>query len=894
MTMTGNATLPVSWRDRVAIVAGVSGVAVAAWLIPASVHIVRWSGDGPLRLALFGSRYLLVSLAIVAMVVSVTLLALAWRSPTRLATYADLLRPLALLWFWAVPYLPWLPDRVPLLLVLAGPIRWVIAIVAVASALRIPSRVAALLQSARVPSRRALFLVSLALYVAFGFVATRVTGPGGDEPHYLMISQSLLADGDLLIENNHQLKQYRAFYGGELRPDYMTRAKNGEIYSIHAPGLPILLLPGYAIAGYPGALVTMCVIAALTALAIFELASAMVGPRTAVVAWMATCVTIPYLPDAWLIYPEMAGALIVAWAALWIWKPEPHRIAVWLWRGVVLATLPWLHTKFVVFLAIFGLALAFQARRRIRALMALAAPVAVSGVAWLSFFYVLYGSFSPEAPYGDYATLYVLAKNIPRGLLGLMFDQKFGLLFYSPIYLVAVVGCWAMLRRIDTRYLGGVLFVVVAAFMASTTRLYMWWGGSSPPARFVVPLLPCLAPMVALGVAEFRTVAAKTLVAVWLAVSVGVAIAAALAPEQRFFFSDPHGYARLLEALQAGSPLAATFPTFTTEDWRTPLLQLMPWLLAAASAIGALVAGSRYIRRASPLWSGALAAIVFLLVAGAGTARPETAVREETVRRGALDVIWQWDPARHAFEYGRNAKVDESRLRELGVVTFSGAQPASVALPAGAYEARIWFAGAAARQGEVTVASQKAVFARYAGPLHNPTSVPFELPVSLDRVTVNVRDDAVAKQVVSTEIVPRALTPVSARDSRRVRAIEQVDGSAGYLVYVDQASFPEGGVFWTRGTEAATVLIATAGASRLVLTLHLGPAGGSVRVNVAGQESMVGVHANETERFEAAIPSAMRLVPVTIQAPAQFRPSDVDPKSDDTRRLGCQVRVSLE
>ena len=54
----------------------------------------------------------------------------------------------------------------------------------------------------------------------------------------------------------------------------MRRGQNGEIYSIHAPGLPAVLLPAYAIAGYAGALVIMWLMAALMALAVFDLADA--------------------------------------------------------------------------------------------------------------------------------------------------------------------------------------------------------------------------------------------------------------------------------------------------------------------------------------------------------------------------------------------------------------------------------------------------------------------------------------------------------------------------------------------------------------------------------------------------------------------------------------------
>src|SRR2546430_7250819 len=62
-------------------------------------------------------------------------------------------------------------------------------------------------------------------------------------------------------------------------------------------------------------------------------------------AWASICLAVPFVPHAWAIYPEMAAAAIVAWAALWFVDSDGSSAPGWFWRGSVLAALPWLHTK---------------------------------------------------------------------------------------------------------------------------------------------------------------------------------------------------------------------------------------------------------------------------------------------------------------------------------------------------------------------------------------------------------------------------------------------------------------------------------------------------------------------------------------------------------------------
>jgi len=889
------ATARPAWRDALAIVAGVGAVATATWLVPASVHIVRWSAAGPTRVALFAPPSRLAWIAAIAGVCLAGVFAWTGRDSDRLARAAARLRPLSLLWAWAVPFLPWLPDRIPLLLVLGGPARWAIAAFAFGSALGMVARLKRLgdLAAHRV-GRRTVFAITLIAYLAFGTLWYRTIGIGGDEPHYLMITQSLLADRDLLIENNHDNKEYHAFFGGPLRPDFMVRGKDGLIYSIHAPGLSAILLPAYAVAGYAGSLLVVCLIGAFMAVAVFDLADAVAGRRAALFTWAAICFTVPIVPAAWLIYPDTAGALVVAWAALWLWQPVDARSNTWFWRGAALATLPWLHTKFVVFLALFAAALAFQLRRHVRALAAMSAPIALSLAAWLWYFYAIYGTFDPQAPYGTYTSL-VQPRYIPRGLLGLLFDQKFGFFVYGPVYLAAIVGSWTLIRRADFRFPGIVLIATAALFTASSARMYMWWGGSSAPARFLVPLIPCLTPMIALAVADARRRWMHPVFTVCLLFSVGLALTAAFLPEQRLVYSDPHGSARLFQWLQAGSPLADAFPTFTPPDWWSPFKELLPWIAATGAAFATVAVASRMLRSDASIGPGFLGGAVFLLVAGVGTASPEAALRDATARRGTSELLWQWDPGRRrAFEYGHNARLDTARLRELSVLTWHGPADA-IALPSGTYEARVWFAGAAAREGEIRVKSeQNAVFGRTTGALQNPTTVPFVLPSDAPSVLVSAVDKRLGERLASVEIVPLDVAPVSQRDGLTVRAVDSVEESPnGYVVYVDSTTYPEGGVFWTRGTDLATVYVAPGGARRLVLTMFLGPQSGEVRVTVAGNTSQVRVEANQVAQFEADLPHSTRLVPIQIQSPGQFHPADVDASSDDTRRLGCQVRVGL-
>src|SRR5215813_551500 len=87
--------------------------------------------------------------------------------------------------------------------------------------------------------------VFFALSVPFDRVAQPAGHLTGDEPHYLVVTLSLIRDHDLFVEDEYGNRLYSAFYqgimGGADRADGHTLAAvGGHLASFHDMGLPIL------------------------------------------------------------------------------------------------------------------------------------------------------------------------------------------------------------------------------------------------------------------------------------------------------------------------------------------------------------------------------------------------------------------------------------------------------------------------------------------------------------------------------------------------------------------------------------------------------------------------------------------------------------------------------
>ena len=890
-----------------------TSVAVAGWLVPASVHIVGWEGDTPHRIALLPSPTWLALFVALAAGAAVTVGRVL--PPATERRVARVCAPLTLLLLWGVPYLPALAGWAPMLLVLAGPLRWAVAAVAIAGCVIAAAEEGLfprVIWFRRLPGPRGAFLASLVIFLGLTFHVRSVQSLGGDEPHYLVITHSLVADGDLRIENNHTDNDYRSFHPGFIAPHYLARGVDNEIYSVHAPGLPVLLVPAYLLGGHWGAMVFMVVLASLGAAAIFALADRLTTRKVAWATWAAVTLTVPYALQSWMIYPDMPAAVITAFAVLWLWAPLPQRRLPWLLRGLAIGLLPWLHVKYSLLLAGLTLSLLVRVRRRWRLGVTMLAPMAASGLLWLTTYYVIYGTPDPTAPYGgirDFDLSY-----IPRGILGLLFDQEFGLLLHSPIYVLAALGGWLMLRRAPTRWPTIGLLLTLAVFVGSVTQYYMWWGGYSVPARFLVPTLPLLAPMVAVALSRMTGPGGLGVSAALMAASLVTLGVVVYDPAAQLMFNNRDGTSVLVEALQGGVELTAALPSFLDLAWVGQIPRVLLWLGPFGLACLTVAAAGRYGRRSmTPFWAGVLYVSVFgttaTVLSASVPAVPSGLVGNHgaLTRAGQQELLRAYDPDRlGAYLVGRTSRLTETQVMERATLTWPAREspelkPGEIAGPfslsPGRYEVSVWFRSGTTgeRRMWLRYGNGPGFIAEQTSRGSGPVVIAIDLPVGLDSVWVGAFDVQTAEAAETVLVRPRSITPKPKRvQAPNMTAVRTIEGEPGrYLFFLDQQAYREPTRWWIRGDRTTSILVSPNGARRMTVDVRRGRRGGSTAITIADWVQEFDLDARERREISFDLRGTEILVPLTVGCTGGYRPTDLDSDSTDQRYLGCQVSIRL-
>jgi len=694
--------------------------------------------------------------------------------------------------------------------------------------------------------------VAFCVFVAVGFKMSSDVGLSGDEPHYLLITYSILEDGDLRVQNNYVEADYQHFYRGKIGRHLAV----GTPYSVHGIGLPLLLVPGYAVAGMSGVVVTLAFLGTLLVGSIFRVGRHLgVSEEAATLAAFAFALTSPALFLCVSAYPELPAAVVVMVVFARLSSQAPAGLYVALGFSTLVGTLPFLHMKFLPLAIVLWFALAVRLPSR-GARVAVGVGACVGAIAFVVFFYCTTGSFDPTASYGRQR---IFMSGIPIGLAGLLFDQEYGLAVFAPVYLLGLVGLVTLVRRHP--FLGVVSVCVLAAVALPGAAHPLWSGGNSPPARFLFPALP----LVALAIGCLWSWERKWGIAPWLPVllilSLCVAAFTVFLPAQPLYLNARDGTGRLWEALSSSWDLTPYLPSIVRKDLRS-----LVWALMGFGGV-AVACALQYRRQAVRL-----PAFVVLLLAAAwaqdltGVTQPRT--QSGRWVSGFMRQLADRQPDRFlampSFERLDAAAVLDRVTLRLMPLRADGDPRHWWSLPYSIPSGRYRVSGIA-RQGWAPCNDRNCF---------EVESRRFESAVALARFRVRARGLEDTPPRLHFESVHRAV-PVAER-SLAVSGGRRLHG-------LDDEAYLDRKGFWVKR------------AARAVFALE---SDGELGLSNGGRDNTVLVHtASGTERFELApwarttflVPQGNGVSVFSVESEDGFRPSELDSDSADTRDLGVLV-----
>jgi len=363
----------------------------------------------------------------------------------------------------------------------------------------------------RLPLKRRLILIFVISEVLFILAASVVVKKGinlvGDEPHYLVLSQSLARDFDLNVFNQYARDKYREFINMRLHSHAKVGMGFKKWYSFHLPGLSITLVPFFwlkipipllyfLIRSYLG------LFAALLALLVYVFSLKLWKNKSlSIFITGIFLLTSPIFFMSIHVFAEVQVLLLLLSALYLLLYSKSKRDLKILMAGFLLGITVFWGMKYVIFIYGFCVGFFFYLARKKelkKALLLILFPL-VFQLLFFSYLYHAYGNFSPmsiytgvmsqsqaEEYYGNVKKISL--KSRVETLLDYFFDQRDGLLLYNPFYFFFFPGLILALRRYRKYFphllisLAGFIYILYHGY--STVR-----PGSCPQARYLVPVL---------------------------------------------------------------------------------------------------------------------------------------------------------------------------------------------------------------------------------------------------------------------------------------------------------------------------------------------------------------------------------------------------------------------
>ncbi|HLO17857.1 MAG TPA: hypothetical protein VK206_23710 [Anaerolineales bacterium] len=334
--------------------------------------------------------------------------------------------------------------------------------------------------------------------------------PTGDEPHYLLITQSLLRDGDFDLRNNYEQMDYLEYYPTTI-PDPHVTIVGDRWLPVHEIGLPIIMVPFFALGGRTGVVIMLVLMTVIGIRSLwFFVRSAGFGLRAAGFATLVSGFTLPLISLSGQVFPEVPAFLLVTLGLQTIIGTvlTGRNFVIFL---ISLVFLPWLHPKYmIVAFALLLSAVLIHHKSATRSLVIASGLFIASVLGLVLLTYQWYGVPLPgapimmaQAPFGEDWLAPLLGNFFVKpwvGLTGVLLDQQSGLFMATPVFILAIPGLVSLWYQ--KRKLAIVCAIIFASVYLPVGIFGVWYGGFSSPARLLTPAVPILA----LGIANMLDV----------------------------------------------------------------------------------------------------------------------------------------------------------------------------------------------------------------------------------------------------------------------------------------------------------------------------------------------------------------------------------------------------
>lgn len=433
-----------------------------------------------------------------------------------------------------------------------------------------------LIERLPIASALTVFAIAFAFFVLVGRYLPGPAGPQGDEPHYLLIAESLLQDGDVDLLNQFENRDYLKFTSGSLEPHTAPRSPKGHLYAIHTPGLSVLVAQGYALLGFTGARAVVSLLMALVVSLLYLAAREWFGVASATFVFLLATFASPLPIYANSLFPDSAATLAVAATLAWLASPQRARLGL---AALSIAFLPWLHPRFLPLALILAVAIIIRQSPSWRRAAAVLLPLVAALGLLLFHFHQLFGRASLSAAYGPGFSSDVSILRIPWGASALILDRQFGLVLFAPVLLFGLPGMARLWPR--ERTATGALIAVSLVTLAIGGSFSMWWGGASAPARFLIAAVPALIISCGAAWTDSSRSDRRSLIACGAGFGLGLLWLACLAP--RALHNRADGESGLLRLLTPVLDADRFFPGFVSNaafDWK-----MAAWVAVLAAVI---------------------------------------------------------------------------------------------------------------------------------------------------------------------------------------------------------------------------------------------------------------------------------------------------------------------